>query len=180
MADTEGREVIVLAMHGAPPKDFPGRETSEFFGLHARLEHASGPERDALERRHHELEAKMRAWPRTVENDPFHAGSQELAARLQEVVDRKVILGFNEFCVPGLDEALDQAAARGPARVLVVTPMMTRGGEHSEVDIPAAIRRAEARHPGLKVHYAWPFPVEAVARFLAAQLEQAVQDSHSL
>ena len=170
MADTEGREIIVLAMHGAPPKDFPGRETAELFGLHARLEHASALEREALERRHHELEAKMRAWPRTVENDPFHAGSRELAARLNEVVDREVILGFNEFCAPSLDEALDQAAARGPARVLVITPMMTRGGEHSEVDIPAAIRRAKLRHPDVMMVYAWPFEMGDVARFLGAQI----------
>ncbi len=58
--------VIVLAMHGAPPNDFPERETAELFGLHARLEHAHEPERAALEHRHAELDAKMRAWPRAT------------------------------------------------------------------------------------------------------------------
>lgn len=167
-----GSEVIVLAMHGAPPKDFPERETGELFGLHARLEHAVAPERIALERRHAELEAKMRAWPRTPGNDPFHAGSVQLAARLQGVTGREVILGFNEFCAPSLDEALDTASSHRPSRVMVLTPMMTRGGEHSEVDIPGAIRRAEGRHPGVTIVYAWPFEVDEVARFLAALLDR--------
>jgi len=53
--------MIVLAMHGAPPNDFPQHEMAELFGLHARLEHMAGPERAALERRHAELDVKMRA-----------------------------------------------------------------------------------------------------------------------
>jgi len=161
--------VIVLAMHGAPPSDFPPHEMAELMGLHARLEHTSGPQREALERRHAELDARMRSWPRTAQNDPFWAGSQELADHLQRMTGQEVILGFNEFCAPGLDEALDQAAARAGS-VTVVTPMMTRGGEHSEVDIPAAIERARQRHPRLAIRYAWPFDPGAVAQFLAAQI----------
>jgi sirohydrochlorin cobaltochelatase len=138
-------------------------------GLHARLEHAGGPQREALERRHAELDARMRAWPRTEQNDPVWAGSQELAGYLRQATGLEVILGFNEFCAPALDEALDQAAARAGS-VTVVTPMMTRGGEHSEIDIPAAIERARQRHPRLTVRYAWPFDPGAVAQFLAAQI----------
>ena len=79
-------------------------------------------------------------------------------------------MGYNEFCAPSLDRALDQAAAREAEQVIVVTPMMTPGGEHAEEDIPAAIRRAEERHPALAFAYAWPFDVDDVARFLAAQV----------
>ena len=81
-----------------------------------------------------------------------------------------MIVGFNEFCAPSLDEALDQAAARGPVQVRVVTPMMTRGGEHAESDIPAAVEAARGRHPGVAFVYTWPFPVSEVARFLAEQM----------
>jgi sirohydrochlorin cobaltochelatase len=112
----------------------------------------------------------MRTWPRTAENDPFHAASQELAAQLSQETGCDVIVGYNEFCAPSLDEALDQAAARGAERIIVVTPMMTPGGEHAEEDIPATIRRAEERHPGVTFVYAWPIEVEDVAEFLAAQL----------
>ena len=168
------KTIIVLAMHGAPPNDFPQRETAGLFGLHARLEHARGPERAALERRHVELEANMRAWPRTAQNDPFQAGSLELADQLRRATGLEVIVGFNEFCAPDLDEAFDQAAAQGAESIIVITPMMTRGGEHSEVDIPAAIRRAKERHPQIPMLYVWPFDAAEVARFLAAQMERAL------
>jgi sirohydrochlorin cobaltochelatase len=162
------KTMLVLAMHGSPPNDFPREELGEFFGLHGGLEHAEGPGRQAMERRHDELHAKMRAWPRTAENDPFWAASLELAQELAEVIGLEVLVGFGEFCGPSLDEALDQAAATAE-KVVVVTPMMTRGGEHAEQDIPAAIARAEERHPGCTFVYAWPFAVNEIARFLAAQ-----------
>ncbi|GER78844.1 MAG: CbiX/SirB N-terminal domain-containing protein [Chloroflexi bacterium] len=162
--------VIVLAMHGAPPKDFPVKEAGELFGLHSRLEHVSGPEREALERRHEELELKMRAWPRTAGNDPFHAGSLELAEQLSKVTGLEVILGFNEFCAPSLDQAIEQAVKEEVERVIVITPMMTRGGEHSEVDIPNTVQRAQMKYPNVEIAYVWPFDVAQVAQFLAAQL----------
>jgi hypothetical protein len=37
--------VIVLAMHGAPPRDFAADELNEFFGLHARAEVAAADSR---------------------------------------------------------------------------------------------------------------------------------------
>lgn len=167
------KTLILLAMHGAPPNDFPPREAAEFFSLHMRLEHAApGAEREQLQRRRDELDAKMRAWPRTAQNDPFWAGSQDLAAHLREATGREVIVGFNEFCAPTLDNAFDLAVAQGAERIVVVTPMMTRGGEHSEADIPAAIERARQRHPALTIRYVWPFDPADVAGFLAAQIER--------
>ncbi len=164
------KQIIVLAMHGAPPNDFPRGQVAEFFSLHGRLEQASGPEREQLQRRHDELEAQMRAWPRTAENDRFWAASLELGAHLREATGHEVLVGFNEFCAPSLDEALDQAVEAGAEQITVVTPMMTRGGEHSEMDIPAAVRRAHERHAGVSFRYVWPFETKEVARFLATQI----------
>jgi sirohydrochlorin cobaltochelatase len=162
--------VIVLAMHGAPPLDFPKGELSEFFGLHAKLGHVGGgPEN--LRRRYAELEAGIRAWPRTADNDPFYAGSEELAEYLRRESGLEVILGFNEFCAPSLAEALDRAALSAQ-KILVITPMMTRGGEHSAVDIPEGIRAARQSHPGKEFIYVWPFPTRDIARFLADQLSR--------
>jgi sirohydrochlorin cobaltochelatase len=169
------KTVIVLAMHGVPPNDFPYHELAELFGLHARLEFASGPERAGLEHRHAALDAKVRAWPRTPKNDPFHAGSLDLAEHLRPVTGHEVIVGFNEFCAPNLDDALDEAVARGAEQIVVVTPMMTRGGEHSEVDIPAAIARAQGRHPTTPIRYAWPFEAREVAQFLAGQITRQME-----
>ena len=169
------KTVIVLAMHGMPPKDFPSNETGELFSLHARLEHASEAERNALRQRYEMLNARICTWPRTFENDPYHASSLELAGQLSRATGNMVIPGFNEFCAPSLDEALDQAAkCKDVETVIVVTPMMTTGGEHSEVDIPEAIERAHQRHPDIKVTYAWPFDPAQVAEFLTAQITRFV------
>jgi sirohydrochlorin cobaltochelatase len=164
------KAVLVLVMHGAPPNDFPERDVAELFGLQARLKSATRVERAALERRRLELDAKMRAWPRTAQNDPFYAGSQELAEHVSRTTGCEVIVGFNEFCAPSLDDALNQAIARGAEKVIVITPMMTRGGEHAEVDIPAAVQTAQSQHPETPILYVWPFKVSDVASFLAAQI----------
>lgn len=171
------KTTIVLAMHGAPPIDYPQDELSEFFGLHTRKEHAGKLHPPQLEARYTELEAKIRAWPRTPDNDPFYAGSKALAEHLQVASGCKVLLGFNEFCAPSLDESLDHAARTGEGVVVVITPMMTRGGEHSEVDIPQAVKAAQSRHPRVVFHYIWPFDLNQVASFLKAQIDEHLESS---
>ena len=165
-------DAVVLAMHGAPPKDFPADEMEEYFSLHHRLERAGARAAAAWRDRARELETRMRRWPRTAVNDPFWAASADLARHLADTTGAAVFVGFNEFCGPSVEEAIDEAAAGRPAQVVVVTPMLTRGGEHAEADIPAAIERARARHPAVSIVYAWPFDPAAVARFLAARITQ--------
>lgn len=164
------KAVIVLAMHGAPPRDFPGEQMTEFMSLHARVGHGHGDESESMRRRYLDLEAKMRTWPRSGQNDPFYSGSQDLAKELGKESGLEVIIGFNEFCAPSLDQALERAAARQAEKIIVITPMMTRGGEHSAIDIPEAIRRAQQKFPAQKIVYAWPFSTEDIARFLSSQI----------
>lgn len=164
------KKVVVLAMHGAPANDFPKREMAELFDLRAKLKHAPTEGGTPLEKRLHQLDTQMRTWPRTEKNDPFFGGSQALARQLREEMRCEVILGFNEFCAPTVDEAIDQAAATGAEQVIVVTPMMTPGGAHSKAEIPESIEQARRRHPGLSILYAWPFETAEVARFLASQI----------
>ena len=114
----------------------------------------------------------MRAWPRTPQNDPFHAASMEMAEQLRQASGDEVIVAFGEFCSPTMDEALEQAAALAPERVVVITPMMTRGGDHSEVEIPAAVKRAQERHPLVRFGYVWPYETAQVAGFLASQIDR--------
>jgi CbiX len=163
-------DVIVLAVHGNLANDFPRRELGEYFGLRARIELGSPDERDRLESRYRELDTRLRSWPRTPANDPFWAASLALGEHLSHVAGSRVVVGFNQFCDPDVDSALDQAAALRPSRIIVATPMLTRGGEHAEREIPAAIRRARERHPGLPIVYAWPYEPIEVAQFLTEQL----------
>ncbi len=164
--------LVVLATHGVPPRDFPASELSEFFGLHARIEAGGHGMAPALIQRYRDLETRMRAWPRTPANDPFHAASMDLAARLARDTGLETIVGFNEFCGPSVDEALESAAARGAGRVVVVTPMLTQGGEHAERDIPAAIARAVKARPEVEFVYAWPFEDGAILRLFAEQIHR--------
>lgn len=164
--------LIVLAMHGAPPNDYPRSELSEFFGLSSRIAHAPQEQRAALIARHEELDQKIREWPRTAANDPFFAGACALQQALAHAANCEVLLGFNEFCSPTLDKALDQAVDQGAERVVVITPMVTRGGEHSEKEIPEAVQAAGDRHPGVEFRYVWPLDLEAIAGFFAAQARQ--------
>lgn len=164
--------IIVLAMHGAPPKDFPRQKLGDFFSLHMQLEHGMvRPERrSALEKRCAELKRALHGWPRTEENHPFYAASRRLAHALSSTTGLHVVLGFNELCASGLDNALDKAVAQGGEGVIVVTPMMTPGGEHAEIDIPATIEGARERCPNVDFRYAWPFQTKDSAELLAAQV----------
>jgi sirohydrochlorin cobaltochelatase len=170
--------VIVLVMHGVPPSDFPKEEAREYFRLHGEHDadgarsHVAASHPSEAHRRHEELDRKMRQWPRTAANDPYHAGSVRLAEQLRRACGREVVLAFNELCGPSVDEALDQAAALGAELVIAITPMMTSGGGHSEVDIPEAIGRASARNPQVRLMYAWPFNDDEIAGLLAAQINR--------
>lgn len=168
------KTTIVLVMHGVPPRDFPPREIAELMGLGNRLEHGAVPphERPAAQARFAELDAKVRSWPRHAENDTFYMASRELAAELAAATGCEVLLGFNEFCAPAVPAALDEAAATEAERVVVITPMLTPGGEHSEVEIPAQVADARLRHPGVAFVYAWPYQMPDVAAFLARRIEE--------
>jgi sirohydrochlorin cobaltochelatase len=167
-------KVIVLAMHGSPPTDFPREELTEFFKLHSQLEHMPKEARAGLEQRFFELDAKIRKWPRNQSNDPFYTGALDMAQNLEKASGHEVIVGFNEFCTPNLEEAIDEAVGKKPDKVIVVTPMMTRGGEHSEKDIPDTIEISKNKHPDIEIIYAWPFDIDEVAAFLADQIKRFV------
>lgn len=170
------KKAIVLAMHGAPPNDYPRGELAEFFNLHALMERADADQRAAIAERYHVLDQKIRSWPRTPENDPFYAGAQSLADALHRASGHAVFLGFNEFCAPSLEEGLDQAALSGAGRVVVITAMVTRGGEHSEKEIPLAVEAAQERHPQVSYRYVWPLDVDAVADFFVAQAAASLEE----
>jgi len=170
---SSNKVVIVLAMHGIPPSDFPKDERKELFELRAALRHLARPTSDFLNR-HDALDKKMRQWPRTEANDAFYFGSLALGKDFAEHAGFQVIVGFNEFCEPDLDQAISRAVELTDEKVLVTTPMMTRGGGHSKGDIPAAIACVQKRHPDTEIIYAWPFPVSGVAAFLAEQIQSFI------
>lgn len=169
------KTILILAMHGSPPNDFPKRELGEYFALHARFETAPTSMDEATRNRYAELEQKMRRWPRTAGNDPFHAASFSLAQLLSRESGLETRVCFNEFCAPTLEEAVTEAVKDGFERIIVVTPMMTRGGEHAEVEIPAQIQQIQSKYPDLALIYAWPFEEKDIAQFLTAQVSRFLE-----
>lgn len=161
------KTIILLIMHGIPPSDFPVEERNEFFGLSGRLRHAKGEELNTLLERQKVLETKMRNWPRTIENDPFHAASFELAGHLSNISGDQAIVAFNEFCAPDVQTALQQAIGESPERVVVVSTMMTKGGGHAEVEIGEYVEKAKNEHPEVEIIYAWPYESREVAEFIS-------------
>ena len=174
---TTQKTVIVLAMHGEPPNDFPRDEFASFFALHARL-HYAGAADDDLHHRYAVLDAKMRGWARTAENDPFYVASQQMAKQLRETTGLEVVVGFNQFCGPTVEQAIEKAVARKAENIVVITPMMTPGGIHAEIQIPAAVKQAQERHSGVSIRYAWPFDLSEVAEFLAKRIYQESQEAN--
>ena len=157
-------------MHGTPPRDFPGQELAEFFRLHSLANAGKSSNQELPQDRYAFLDNKMRNWPRSKQNDPFHAASQELAAHIREVSGCEVMVGYNEFCAPSLDEALQSAIDKGATKVIVATTMMTRGSGHTEKDIPVKIEEFRKHCPKIEVVYAWPFDIVQVARFLSEHI----------
>ena len=61
-----------------------------------------------------------------------------------------VRLAFLEFMNPGLDAAVDDLVAHGCAAIRVVPVFLGQGG-HVRQDLPPAVERAHARHPGVAI-----------------------------
>ncbi|AUX45056.1 hypothetical protein SOCE26_065370 [Sorangium cellulosum] len=163
------RRAVILVGHGAPAADCPRELVTRLKSLEGRRAASGAGAAPSPEER--DLEAKIRAWPRTPENDPYRAGIERLAAELAPLLGgAELLVAYNEFCAPTLSEAVATAVQRGATEIAVVPSMLTPGGVHSEVEIPEAIARLRAEHPAVALRYAWPFDLAEVARLLAAQL----------
>jgi sirohydrochlorin cobaltochelatase len=178
------RVAVLLVGHGAPATDCPPRLIGELMSLlfagggHGPGGHAPaapGHSHGAMGERAAELDAQIRRWPRRADNDPYKAGLEQVAAALARLVPTELFaIAYNEFCLPTIAAALADLAGRGATRVLVVPSMLTPGGVHSEIDIPAQLQQAGRAHPDVRIDYLWPFPVEHVAALLADQVRRAL------
>lgn len=162
------KSCLILVGHGGVPKNCPAALVSEFKRLEAGC--PPGQPSAALER----ADRALRDWPRTPETDPYKTGLEAIAAQLRrQLSDRLVLEAYNEFCAPSLEQALASAAEQGARAITVISTMYTRGGVHSEAEIPAILARFRKAHPDLEIRYAWPFSLPAVAEFLAAEIARA-------
>lgn len=167
------RLAVVLIGHGAPALDCPPRLVGELMGLQWGPE-GGGHGHHELQGRTAELDATIRSWPRTAENDPYKRGLEQVAEALRPLLPTELLaIGYNEFCRPTIAEAIEQVTARGATRILVIPSMLTPGGVHSEVDIPQALERLRRLHPRVQIEYVWPFAPREVAALLAGRVGRA-------
>jgi sirohydrochlorin cobaltochelatase len=182
-ADSRTGVQILIVAHGMPPTDFPPEKMSTFFRLHE-LAHdcheidkrvstaVSGKECDSIQKSYLALDAEMRNWPRTPENDPFKSDCDAIAGSLHDLVDIPVVVAYNEFCAPAIEGAIAAMAASGARRIIVMTTMLTQGGDHSEIDIPESLNRARREYPGIELVYAWPYSPDQIADMLLSQFNR--------
>ena len=156
---------VILVGHGAPPRDAPRELVSKLKSLEAQRRARKLPMGDE----ERALDQRLRAWPRTDESDPYRAGVERLANTLRSRLGRReeVVVAYNEFCAPSLEDSIAAAARAGVTRLTIVPTMLTPGGVHSEEEIPEVIEAMRAELPNLEMVYAWPFDLDAVAGLLA-------------
>lgn len=159
--------IVLLVGHGTPPPDYPRDKVARLKALEGQRR-ARGEPMTAQER---ELDAEIRAWPRTDASDPYGVGVRRLADALAVLVPVPVRVAYNEFAGPSIATAVDDAVRSGTRRIDVLPTMLTPGGVHSEVEIPEEIAAAKRRHPALDIRYAWPVRTERVAALLAEHLD---------
>ncbi|HEV7732343.1 MAG TPA: CbiX/SirB N-terminal domain-containing protein [Candidatus Binatia bacterium] len=162
-------DAVVLVGHGAVPADCPRDLVTRLKALEGRRRATGTP----VTNEEMALDTRIRAWPRTAGSDPYGAGLEALASSLRPLLGTaRLVVAYNEFCAPTLEEAVAALAADGAHTVVVVPSMLTPGGVHSEIEIPETIARLRAAHPTLALRYAWPFDLDAVAALLADHIRR--------
>lgn len=160
---------VVLVGHGGIPKDYPRELVTKLRGLEAKRRATGGlPTAEEVE-----LDTKLRRWPRTPATDPYKAGLESLASQLNASLNGDLFaIGYNEFCAPTVEEAVEELIAAGATTITIVPSMLTPGGSHSEIEIPETLQHLRDRHPGIELCYAWPFDLGQVASMLAGQIQR--------
>lgn len=165
---TAPHRVVILVGHGGLPRDCPDAWVRELKRLEGLRKSRGGPP-SAEER---EIDHQIRTWPRTPESDPYKAGLEAVGARLApRLPGRRLVLAYNEFCAPSLEQAVEEVIAGGHRHLTVVPSMLTPGGAHAELEIPQTLRALEKKHPTVSIHYAWPFDLERLAGLFHEQIE---------
>lgn len=160
---------VVLVGHGGIPNDCPQELVTRLKRLEAQRRAAKRPPSPE----EIELDTMIRQWPRTAETDPYQAGLEAVAKRLQSLLDGGLFtVAYNEFCAPTLEESVAHLIKQGATSITVTTTMFTPGGSHSEIEIPEILDRLRPRYPGVELRYAWPFDLQLVASTLAEQIRR--------
>jgi sirohydrochlorin cobaltochelatase len=105
------------------------------------------------------------------------AALAERVGKLAAADGTRVAGGFIELSAPALREAVAELAAASPGPMVAV-PLMLSAAGHAKGDIPAALARERARHPGTSFSYGRPLgPHPALIDLLAARIAAVAGDT---
>ncbi|MFI5350257.1 MAG: sirohydrochlorin chelatase [Elusimicrobiota bacterium] len=162
------KEAVVLIGHGGSPSDIPKPIVGELKRLESERQARKGL---VMSPREAELDKQVREWPRRPDTDPYKYGVEAIAQALApKLAGRRLVVAYNEFCAPSVEDAIEGLVGEGFDRILLISTMFTRGGIHAEFEIPAIVIETRKKHPRVTVKYAWPYDPGFIADFLAAQL----------
>jgi sirohydrochlorin cobaltochelatase len=160
---------VILVGHGGIPKGCPQELITKLKRLEGQRRAAGTP----MSEEEHELDTRIRRWPRTPETDPYQSGLEAVAAQLRANLGEVLFaVAYNEFCAPTLEESVEELIKKGATHITVATTMFTPGGSHSEVEIPEILGHLQPQYPGVELRYAWPFDMDLVAGMLATQIKR--------
>jgi sirohydrochlorin cobaltochelatase len=161
---------VILIGHGATAADTPRDIVAELKQLEGRRVAEKGAA-SPMSPREAELDKKVREWPRTPESDPYKSGLEDLAAKLRMFMASAIVEpAFNEFCAPSVEQAAEKLVKAGCRKVVLATVMTTRGGLHSEIEIPQICEALQKTHKGVEFVYAWPYDPVQVGELIARNL----------
>lgn len=160
-------KAVVLIGHGGVPTDYPSEKVGRLKALEAARQKANLP----MSAEEKILDDEIRAWPRTMENEPFFFGLQAIADEVsKKIAPLHLQLAFNEFCGPSIEAACAELIAAGYTELILLSTMITRGGIHSEFEIPQIVEELKKEYPQVTFNYRWPLNLENIGSFFAAQL----------
>jgi sirohydrochlorin cobaltochelatase len=165
----DSKKAVILVGHGGLPSDMPSEMVEKFMRVHKGRIKAGGP----ITKHERELDAVIRKWERTPENDPYKTGLESLASHMEPMLEGHLLkTAYNEFCYPAIEDAVDELAKENVSKIIIITTMITRGGSHSEKEIPEELQTLCSKHPNIDIQYAWPFSMDAFALFLTAHIKE--------
>ncbi len=161
------KTAVILIGHGGLPSDIPSEIVEKFMRLHKSRVKAEGEASD----QEIELDNTIRKWKRTPETDPYKFGLETLASHMKSFLKNYTVkTAYNEFCYPSIADAVKELADENFAKIILVTTMITRGGSHSEREIPEELEALRLKYRDIDIQYAWPFDTDTFALYLASHV----------
>ena len=168
------KSAVILVGHGGMPSDIPRETVEKFMSVHKTRVKTGSP----ISAQEVELDNTIRHWKRTPETDPYKSGLETLASRMGPLLGNYTVkTAYNEFCYPSIADAVEELVNENFAKIILVTTMITRGGSHSEREIPEELEALRLRYRDIDIQYAWPFSVDTFALYLATHVRTFDPDS---